>query len=540
MKAALFALAALALAQSAPVPQPARVSGIVVRTDGKTPIPGARVVLAYMSSSPSEDYATLSGPDGRFALQNIIPGRYVLRATSRGFIESAYGSKRPKRPGAELDISAGQTLENLTIQMTTGSVISGRVYDDTGRLLPDVTVQAIQPRYDPDGRRTASMVLNTRTNDIGEYRLYWASPGSYYIAATAPEMYPSNPSDRNRVIDEQYSGAQYVFRPTFYPNVLDEAQASPLAVEAGVEMSGIDFVLARQPTVRVSGRIVNAAGAALAGRSDLALVTSRDGWVSLLSMSSVSSNSKGEFTFKAVPAGSYTLFADGPSGPVRSSGEAKIQVGDRNVADLTVRVEPFVPTRIMGQAEFESARPVQPLNLSFNSLDPVDRARFATMINAAKFEVTLLEPATYRLALNSAEEGYFLRWARSGLRDVLRDGLDGRTGTPEPLEIMIGNTNSVVEGSVSDEGRPAVAAQVVLVPSDRRMRIDLFRSAITDQVGRYAFKGVAPGDYKLFAWEDIEPFIYFDPDFLEKHEPAGTPIHVEQNQSVSANLRVIP
>ena len=241
MKAALFALAALALAQSAPAPQPTRVFGIVLRTDGKTPIPGARVVLAYMSSSPSEDYATLSGPDGRFALQNIMPGRYVLRATSRGFIESAYGSKRPKRPGAELDISAGQTLENLTIRMTTGSVISGRVYDDTGRLLPDVTVQAMQPRYDPDGRRTASMVLNTRTNDIGEYRLYWASPGSYYIAATAPEMYPSNPSDRNRVIDEQYSGAQYVFRPTFYPNVLDEAQAAPLAVEAGVEMES-DFV----------------------------------------------------------------------------------------------------------------------------------------------------------------------------------------------------------------------------------------------------------------------------------------------------------
>ena len=539
MKAALFALA-LALAQSAPAPQPARVYGIVVRADGKTPIPGARVVLAYMSSSPSEDYATLSGSDGRFALQNISPGRYVLRATLRGFIESAYGSKRPKRPGAELDISAGQTLENLTIQMTAGSVISGRVYDDAGRLLPDVTVQAIQPRYDPDGRRTASMVLNTRTNDIGEYRLYWASPGNYYIAATAPEMYPSNPSDRNRVIDEQYSGAQYVFRPTFYPNVLDEAQATPLAVEAGVEMSGIDFVLARQPTVRVSGRIVNATGTALTGRSDLALITARDGWVSLSSVSTVSSNPKGEFTFKAVPAGSYTLFANGPSGAVRSSGELKIQVGDRNVADLTVRVDPFLPTRIMGQAEFESEPPIKPANLSFTSLDPTEPARFATMVNAAKFEVTLLEPATYRLALNTAEEGYFLRWVRSGLRDVLRDGLDSRTGTPEPLEIVIGNTNSVVEGNVSDGDRPSVAAQVVLVPSDRRMRIDLFRTATTDQAGRYSFKGVAPGDYKLFAWEDIEPFIYFDPDFLGKHEMAGTPLHVEQNQSVNANLRVIP
>jgi protocatechuate 3,4-dioxygenase beta subunit len=547
VKAVLFAaLAVLASAQSGPVPEPARITGIVLRTDGKTPIAGARVVLAYMSASPSEDYATLSGSDGRFALQNIIPGRYVLRATSRGFIEAAYGAKRPKRPGAELDVSAGQTLENVTIQMTAGSVIAGRVYDDTGRLLPDVTVQAIQPRYDPDGRRTASMVLNTRTNDIGEYRLYWASPGTYYIAATAPEMYPSNPAERTRIVDEQYGGAQYVFRPTFYPNVLDEAQATPLAVEAGVEMSGIDFVLTRLPTVRVSGRIVDGVGAALAGRSDLDLVTARDGWLvtpsgaNLLSISSVSSNSKGEFTFRAVPAGSYTLYANGPSGPIRSSGELRIQVGDRNVADLTVRVDPTVPTRIMGQAEFESARPVQRANLSFTSLDPADPARFATMINAEKFEVTLLEPGTYRLALNSAEDGYFLRWARSGLRDVLRDGLDSRTGATEPLEIMIGSTSSVVEGTVSDESRPAIATQVVLVPSDRRMRIDLFRTTTTDQTGRYVFKGVAPGDYKLFAWEDLEPFGYFDPVFLGKHETAGTPIHVEQNQSVSTNLRVIP
>src|SRR5262245_11170292 len=159
----------MALAQSTPSPKPAQITGIVLHADGKTPIPGVRVVLVRMSSTPGEDYATLSSSDGRFTLQNIAPGRYVLRATLRGFLEGTYGARRPKRPGAELDLSAGQTLDNLTIQMTAGTVISGRVYDDSGRSLSDVTVQAIQPRYDPDGRRTVSMVLNTRTNDIGEY-----------------------------------------------------------------------------------------------------------------------------------------------------------------------------------------------------------------------------------------------------------------------------------------------------------------------------------------------------------------------------------
>lgn len=542
MKAALFAaLAVLALAQSPPSPQPARVSGIVVRTDGKTPIPGVRVVLGRMSSTPGEDYATISGSDGRFALQNVAPGRYVLRTTLRGFLEGAYGAKRPKRPGAELDISTGQNLENLTIQMTAGSVISGRVYDDSGRLLPDVTVQAIQPRYDPEGQRTASMVLNTKTNDIGEYRLYWASPGTYYITATAPDMYPSNLAEPKRAVNEQYSGRELVFRPTFYPNVLDEAQATPLTVEGGVELRAIDLVLTRQPTVRVSGRVVDAAGATVSGRTDVALVTARSTWVNLASVTSIAGTSKGEFTFRAVPAGSYTIYVDGPSGPAHRSGELDIHVGDRDVSDLTVRVDPVAPTKIMGQAEFESERPAQRSNLSFTSMDAIPAARFSTIINAAKFEITLIEPGIYRLSLNTADDGYFIRWARSGSRDVLRDGLDTRTGASEPLEIMVGTTNSVVEGNVSDEGdRAAVGTQVVLVPSDRRMRIDLFRAITTDQTGHYVFKGVAPGDYKLFAWEDIEPFGYFDPVFLGKHETAGTAIHVEQNQSVSTNLRVIP
>jgi hypothetical protein len=36
-----------------------------------------------------------------------------------------------------------------------------------------------------------------------------------------------------------------------------------------------------------------------------------------------------------------------------------------------------------------------------------------------------------------------------------------------------------------------------------------------------AMRGVAPGDYKLFAWEGLGNYGYFDPDVLRRAEPLG-------------------
>jgi hypothetical protein len=52
--------------------------------------------------------------------------------------------------------------------------------------------------------------------------------------------------------------------------------------------------------------------------------------------------------------------------------------------------------------------------------------------------------------------------------------------------------------------------------------------------------GIAPGDYKLFAWEDIEPFSYFDADVLKQFEDNGKPIHVVETTKETHEIKVIP
>jgi hypothetical protein len=80
----------------------------------------------------------------------------------------------------------------------------------------------------------------------------------------------------------------------------------------------------------------------------------------------------------------------------------------------------------------------------------------------------------------------------------------------------------------------------VLIPDpNHRQESNLFRDATTDQDGRFTIRGIKPGDYKLFAWDDIEPGIWWDPQFLSHYEAKGEDVKVEANGHLSVNPHVI-
>jgi len=58
--------------------------------------------------------------------------------------------------------------------------------------------------------------------------------------------------------------------------------------------------------------------------------------------------------------------------------------------------------------------------------------------------------------------------------------------------------------------------------------------------GRFEFHALAPGHYKIFAWEnvDLNPLRY-DPDFLRPFESQGQAIHIDENGKLSVRLKLI-
>jgi hypothetical protein len=44
----------------------------------------------------------------------------------------------------------------------------------------------------------------------------------------------------------------------------------------------------------------------------------------------------------------------------------------------------------------------------------------------------------------------------------------------------------------------------------------------------------------VFAWDGLEPFGYFDPDFMKAQEANGKSILVGESATVTTNIQVIP
>jgi hypothetical protein len=84
-------------------------------------------------------------------------------------------------------------------------------------------------------------------------------------------------------------------------------------------------------------------------------------------------------------------------------------------------------------------------------------------------------------------------------------------------------------------------ATVVLVPEARRRSNGaLYVVGTSDASGRFTLRGVAPGEYKVFAWESIPAFAYQNSTFIAKHEERGNLVNVGQSGTATVELTVIP
>jgi len=159
-------------------------------------------------------------------------------------------------------------------------------------------------------------------------------------------------------------------------------------------------------------------------------------------------------------------------------------------------------------------------------------------IAGAVGEIEGIGPGDYRIRRSGL--GY-IQSARLGSADVLKDGLHLEHQPEDFLEVVIGETRASVEGRVTDGTQAVSNAVVVLVPSPNlRQRSDLYYVAATDGNGQFQIQArVVPGDYKVFAWKDIEPGAWQDPEVLERYENQGQPVSVTSNSKLNIDMRLV-
>jgi hypothetical protein len=146
-----------------------------------------------------------------------------------------------------------------------------------------------------------------------------------------------------------------------------------------------------------------------------------------------------------------------------------------------------------------------------------------------------------RLQVSGVSKDCYVKQITFGQTLIKDDVISVAKGANPALEIAVSSRGARVQGSVADkDGLPAAGVWVVAVPDEaRRTTLRLFKSQTTDQYGKFDLHGLAPGEYKLFAWERVENNAWEDEDFLKPFEPQGTRIEVRDEASTNLYLTAI-
>jgi hypothetical protein len=86
---------------------------------------------------------------------------------------------------------------------------------------------------------------------------------------------------------------------------------------------------------------------------------------------------------------------------------------------------------------------------------------------------------------------------------------------------------------------PAGGTSVTLV-SDANAPSRISMLTGVNENGRFTLPKVAPGTYRLYAWEDLEVAQHYDPDFLQPFESQSVSLTVKENGREQVTLRQIP
>jgi hypothetical protein len=145
----------------------------------------------------------------------------------------------------------------------------------------------------------------------------------------------------------------------------------------------------------------------------------------------------------------------------------------------------------------------------------------------------------FTATLPKALENAYVKSIRLGELDVLNGGVHFEGPTASRLEIVLGMNPGSVEGTVLSDAQSARAGATVVLLPNVRGRFDLVKVGTTNAAGLFRLEHVAPGDYQLFAWDEVGDGDWHDPAFMRTYDDRGAPIRISEGATQRVRLTTI-
>jgi hypothetical protein len=497
---------------------------------------------------------TTTDADGRYEFAELPAGRFVITATKGGYVTLQAGQRRPFEPGNPIALADAQTLTDVDIALPRGSVVTGRITDEFGEPIAMAQVQAQRYQYGPGGQRRLTLGGGPMglvfTDDLGQFRLYGLMPGEYVVSAVVRQMGMALGAGS---VNDSTEG----FAPTFYPGTINVADAQPVTLGLGQELT-LHIPLSAARMARVSGSVVDSFGRPAVGA--MVMLRSGTGPGPMMAMVAGQVGPNGTFTLANVPPGEHFIDVrptprGGGSGSEFAS--VPITVAGESIAGLRITTGPgatvkgrvvfegtaartggFGPLRVMAQAE-DPQTPMFGMGMMFGggatgdgSIGDDGAFELGGVTGNVLFRVNAPPAWTLKSVTVQGEDMTDVAYPFKGAQ-VLSD-----------VVIVLTDKLTEISGGVTDtRGRALTDYVVVLLASESKAGAAATRFTRTirpDQQGSFNVRGLPPGEYLAAAVESLEQGREWDPEFQGRVRDVGRRVTLTEGQSLSLDLKLTP
>jgi hypothetical protein len=549
----------------------AAISGTVTSSDTHLPLKNVQVTI-MASRTPAveeveEDGSNLfraisvnSNDKGSFEFAALPPGSYYVRATHAGMI-----LKGAHLAGILVSVATGES-QTLNLVMLPSSTIAGRILNEDGEPMQNVSVAALHYVYTPAGRRLVE-AKRAMTNDKGEYRLFGLKPGPYLLMADKLRGSFEEGNFNLAVATQAASGHQdqKVYALTYYQNERSPEQATPIVLKPGDETQA-NFALARQPAHHVTGKVsgITAPKPSDNPEESRCFVTAAGSGSQLpAGMALVGKDSS--FDLGPLPPGKYRITAAQIASEKDRFGSRQVIVDASDVTGVNISLN-SAATQLKGIVRTDGKTTVDYSQLSVELMSDPDTSDvsepsqmaeaymggssfgFAEVAKDGSFKADISSPSSgpYHAVLGARSSGledWFTSKVLVAGKDVLESGFKINAAGNGPIEIVISDKGASVEGvALNREKNPFPNAQVIALPSDPKLRkrVELMQQTVADQKGHFKLRGIRPGDYIAFAVEDVQEQPFLEESFLQQNAGQVQAVKLEAGAKQKVELLVIP
>jgi hypothetical protein len=500
--------------------------GTVINSLTSEPIRGALVQIYFNGQS-----SMLTGPDGKFQFDGLPAGQGPVTVRKPGFF-----SENDFQSGASRQtemVTTGPNSSPVVLQLIPEGIIYGRISQEEGEPIEGLPVSLLSQSLQ-NGKKTWEQRHGAVTDEDGKFRIAELPPGTYYLSvgpSRNPVTFPSRLSQ---------PGAQGI-PLVYYPAGSELAAASLISISPGKKFEA-DFTLSPQPFYRVSGTI---AGYTPSQSVNLQL---RNSLGISLPYGYRFDSASGTFRIPWVPAGAYTLQADGQdsNGHMLTATIPLIVSADLAgvhvilLPTVVIPIESRVISSRTGADHFWEQEGVFPATVQLIAHHSgFFELRYGSQQvggrGSASLELQNIPPGMYGAEINPNGPLY-VQSATSGMTNLLESELSVAPGSsPQPIEITLRDDAASLSGSVSVNNQPLSGvifafSEHVSVPP---------RIQPTDPSGTFQIPFLAPGTYEVLAVDHPDRLEYGNPEALRKYLSKAREVTLSPEQSAKIELELV-